>query len=236
MGFLSNLFGDKPLPPAPNLPFECVVVRGRDAMQTLESLRSRPERPVLLGAPADAERFNELLAESSESVEDIVAKALLTDVEEWMGIRAAEEAEFFNVPAGSWPFDAQVNPTEIAAHRDVLSGKSLDAVAIGLVPAAENWHIPAHVRYGGWNECPPPEIHLAMHRQWSSRWGSGIVCMTQDVIECTVERPPATREEAMALAREQFIYCPDIVHQGVETVEALAATLMKSRAWYFWWD
>ena len=52
MGFLSNLFGDKPLPPAPNLPFECVVVRGRDAMQILESLRSRPERPVLLGAPA----------------------------------------------------------------------------------------------------------------------------------------------------------------------------------------
>ena len=124
----------------------------------------------------------------------------------------------------------------LAAHRDVLTRRPLRAVAIGLVPASDFHEVPAHVRYGGWNECPPPENHVAMHKRWQDRYGARIASMTFDVIECTVERPPESREDAMVLAREQFIYCPDIVHQGVETVENLAATLRGSRTWYFWWD
>jgi hypothetical protein len=77
---------------------------------------------------------------------------------------------------------------------------------------------------------------VAVHKRWSDRYGSRIACASGDVIECTVARPPASRGEALALAREQFLYAPDIVHQGAETIEELAATLLGGRTWYFWWD
>lgn len=47
---------------------------------------------------------------------------------------------------------------------------------------------------------------------------------------------PTERGQMMHLALEQYAWCPDIVDQGCETVEALADTLTKSTVWYFWWD
>jgi len=35
---------------------------------------------------------------------------------------------------------------------------------------------------------------------------------------------------------EMYSYCPDIIDQGVGTLEALAADLMAGHWWYFWWD
>jgi Domain of unknown function (DUF4253) len=45
-----------------------------------------------------------------------------------------------------------------------------------------------------------------------------------------------TRKDALDLAREQYIYCSDIVSQGTGTLEALAAGLLGGTAWFFWWD
>jgi hypothetical protein len=42
--------------------------------------------------------------------------------------------------------------------------------------------------------------------------------------------------DAPALAQRMHAFCPDIVDQGHETVEALAEWLAKSRRLYFWWD
>ncbi len=51
-----------------------------------------------------------------------------------------------------------------------------------------------------------------------------------------VKQRPQTREAAIDLAREQYVYCNDIVDQGVGTLSVLAAVLMESDWWYFWWD
>jgi hypothetical protein len=40
----------------------------------------------------------------------------------------------------------------------------------------------------------------------------------------------------MQLAMEQYLYCADIVDQGVESVANLATLLLKQKVWYFWWD
>jgi len=39
-----------------------------------------------------------------------------------------------------------------------------------------------------------------------------------------------------ALAKEQFLYCSDIVEQGAGSIRNLASILLNGRAWYFWWD
>ncbi len=63
-----------------------------------------------------------------------------------------------------------------------------------------------------------------------------IAGVSGDVIECIVENPPTDRESATALAWEQYWYCGDIVDQGCGKILNLAATLLNSRNWYFWWD
>lgn len=51
-----------------------------------------------------------------------------------------------------------------------------------------------------------------------------------------VARQPQTREQALELAREHYVYCNDIVDQGLGTLSNLTATLMANDWWYFWWD
>jgi hypothetical protein len=105
-----------------------------------------------------------------------------------------------------------------------------------LVPASKPTDVPAVVGFGDWNECPAPEFHVALHRRWQERYGAELVGMSSDVIEMRVARPPRSRDDAMALAQEQYAYCDDIVHQGVESLSALAATLLEGTVWFFWWD
>jgi hypothetical protein len=83
---------------------------------------------------------------------------------------------------------------------------------------------------------PDPGRTRRHHRRWHQEYGADIACLSSDVIECTVKSPPSSRQSALALAQEQFVYCPDIVHQGVESLEALAAILLDGKTWYFWWD
>jgi hypothetical protein len=96
--------------------------------------------------------------------------------------------------------------------------------------------VPALLGFGGWNSSPAPEEHVALLKYWNEKYGADIITVTNDTIECTVSRPPATREQALELAREQFIYCSDIVYQGTETLSALAASLQRGKTWFFWWD
>jgi len=42
--------------------------------------------------------------------------------------------------------------------------------------------------------------------------------------------------DADALARRFYAFCPDVVNQGTETVDALARELRESKQLYCWWD
>jgi hypothetical protein len=73
-------------------------------------------------------------------------------------------------------------------------------------------------------------------RYWKERYGAEIVSLSGDVIECAVQKPPRTIEDSIELAWEQYWYCSDIVDQGTQTIMNLAAGLMNSDYWFFWWD
>ena len=73
-------------------------------------------------------------------------------------------------------------------------------------------------------------------RSWRDRYGAELIGMSSDTINLRVAVRPKTREEALALARDQYVYCADNIDQGVRTYSALAAALMESDWWYFWWD
>lgn len=184
--------------------------------------------PVILGEAQNIER----LAEAAEFVEDdspaqTLAHAATGDAE-------AAEAE---PDVGEWPDEDEIerNTTPLAVA-DVSTGETYDEVVIAIIEAEHSWQVPAFLQYGNWNDCPEPALHVARHRDWHERFGSDICSVTADTIECVVTRPPTNRDDAMELAQEQYVYCYDIVEQGTQTLRNLAAVLVGSPLWFFWWD
>jgi hypothetical protein len=136
---------------------------------------------------------------------------------------------------GKWPVFTP-GQTGLETNRDVLTNRFLREVYVGLFRAKESWEIPALLLWSAVNYDMGPDIHVAMHRRWQSLYGAELISATGAVIQCTVSKPPTTKEAAMKLAWEQYHYCPDIVWQGVGTISDLAATLLNHDIWYFWWD
>jgi hypothetical protein len=63
-------------------------------------------------------------------------------------------------------------------------------------------------------------------------WSSAAV-VAGDLLEMWVERPPTTREAAIALAQQQYIFCDET---DPACVGGLAAMLLNGTTWFFWWD
>jgi hypothetical protein len=136
---------------------------------------------------------------------------------------------------GEWPAVASPMP-ELSVAIDFQTGQPLSTVQIGLIPTDDWTTVPAHMHWGGWNACPQPEDHVAAFRSWRDRYGTELVGLSGDTLNLRVRRRPATRAEALELAREQYLYCNDIIDQGAGTLSELAASLMASDWWFFWWD
>jgi hypothetical protein len=109
-------------------------------------------------------------------------------------------------------------------------------VSIILVPVKHAWEVPARLAFGGWNECPMPDEQCTVLREWEKTFGAVPFALTSDVLELMATRLPVSKEEALALAKDQYIYCSDIVDQGIGSEEALAESLLESKLWFFWWD
>lgn len=222
-----------------SFPYPLVKVPGLEAPARLQQLRARGDGlPVIVGGPDELERLAENFEMVDESTEDILAQAAEIDAIAWLEERARGEGDgddYYDIEAGEWPEDAQP-ATALTSTIDMVSGEPLEEVSIAVLPTQSSWEAAALLKIGGWNDCPQAHEHVALWKSWHERFGAEVACIADDVIEFTVARPPQTREEALALAREQFVYCADIVYQGCETLEVLAASLLKSPVWYFWWD
>lgn len=226
------------------------AVPGARALARWEELRAAGEGyPVIVG---DAEALNMLLETVPDHASPAIAATLAKAQElSWpQGLadlkqrtrealaKAYPEDEFDEEPEaelGRWPARPDVLQGPSAPY-NILTGDPFDPCYILVVPARHGWDVPAYVGWGGWNENPPPELHIAALRSWHERFGAELVGMSFEVLDLRVARRPATRDEALALAREHFDYCPDIVLQGTDTLAPLAASHMVSDWWYFWWD
>lgn len=117
-----------------------------------------------------------------------------------------------------------------------FDGEFLDEVLILHVPAHNGWEAIANLGWGNFNDCPRPEVHAAQIRNWHERYGAELCVVCDDTLEFLVRRRPQSQDEAIELALEMYALCADIVDQGTESIEALAAPLLVSNSWFFWWD
>ena len=222
--------------------FTSIKVAGTEAVERLNELRDQfaqtGEYPFLIGPQDDLERMIESAESPRQSPEEIIRASQKIDLDEWVAERRAEMKECGYSPyedLGEWPGEIHEKGS-LCLHKNVVNGNVLPEVYIGLAQVKTSWHLPAILNFGGWNDCPEPEVQCAFHRKWQTDWGAEICSVGGGVIECTVNEPPQDQQSAMQLAWEQYWYCGDIVVQGCETISNLGATLLKSPYWFFWWD
>ena len=218
--------------------FEQRIVAGSEALAEWERLRGAFADtglyPVILGDARDRDGLLGALPQEP-SLDEILEEASSVHVGEWLAERGNEEIEAIEDELRNWPEDPG-DEMGLTTPNEVDSGRPKSEVIIALLPVSEPAEVFARLRWGGWNDCPWPAEHVAVHRHWAERYGAEPIAITADVIECLVRRPPLERRDALRLAKEQFAYCPEIVEQGTLTLESLAAGLLDSRFWFFWWD
>lgn len=233
------------------LDYERVTVPGTRALAEWEQLKTAGRGwPVVIGNDDDLDRIAEQFSMNDPSVSgasipgarlrspaEILTAAekidFPADLRNWSG---AYQPADLQAPLGDWPSKVEGGSLGLSIATNIVSGDFYDKVHILLVPAKFGWEVPAYLRWGDWNACPPPEYHVAALRKWHEQYGTELAGINGDTMNLRAARPLEHRDQALALAREQYSYCPDIVDQGVGSISALAACLMAERWWYLWWD
>jgi Domain of unknown function (DUF4253) len=169
-----------------------------------------------------------------DSVQDILEEGLHVDIQKWLeqegssaNIDKEKEALHANDPYS--PFVFRLHLRRFSFTLPLLAPTAL-------IPTSDSWEVPAYlpVQANEWD--PPLAVHVAMMKYWNERWGAELVAMVPGIVEMRVLQPPKSLDEALALAMEQYIYCPDLTDQQVGSIQRLAKILINGHVWQFWWD
>jgi len=221
----------------PSLEFEDrLSYQGKVDQSTWQTLRSLIEvtgyRPVLTH-----ESLEDIMACQSGKMRlprEIIDEGLRLNAESCVRkmIEAYHSFSHRRAPRGEWP-------DEIPPIRSMTEGgEASPSQPLILFPTKEGWRVPAYLNFGAWNECPSPHEHVCMMKHWQEHYGAEITYIGSTIVGLSVSRPPQDRESALRLAWEHFAYCSDTlaVAPEVETLDDLAASLLNSSTWSFWWD
>lgn len=218
---------------------EIVALEPAGALDEAIKSIGAPERTVICGSPEDGALLEERIQIAASTPDEVVAASMAIDVEAWFQEQREElESEWEEELAdseGDWPGESSVKQA-FTGTTDIQTGKPFGKVVGVKIPISDSWKIPAYLQIGGWNDCPEPEVQCAIWRYWEAKYGAAIISVSSDVVEAYVAKPPTTEADAMALAWEQYLYCHDIVDQGVETIAKLGAGIINHKFWFFWWD
>lgn len=234
--------------PGPGQETALLIAPGEGAVELWRKLREAVPQtgrwPVILGPDQNLLenlRQNLQVVAPEGGPRAILEQAGGIDAGRWLEERGKADPDLYDFPRASWfqraGLWAGTEPNrEIHIHRDILSGAAHDRIGIALVPTPRSWEAPAFLPWGGWNDCPEPAAQVAVLQRWQSLYGAEVLGLGTDIAELQVACPVSGRDQALTLAREHFLYCYDIVHQGTGTVDHLAAGLVESPVWFFWWD
>jgi hypothetical protein len=222
-----------------DFPYPLTTVQGANAEVELKRLMLAGKHegfsPVIIGNAEELARVAENMSFNEMSTEEILAAADKMSVDNWFRVKAAEfedDEQLEDEVTDSEPTGSD----RLTVPFHVLTGKPHSQVFVARIPTVHSWQIPAYLKAGGWNECPEAQAQVAISRHWHQTYGAEVACLSGDVTEYVVSRPPFDKDSSDRLAREQYLYCSDIVWQGVGSVSNLSKTLLHNRYWYFWWD
>ena len=118
----------------------------------------------------------------------------------------------------------------------IYLGENIEKIYIAKIPTEKPYEVFAYVPVGGFDECPDNTIHIAIAKYWYEKYGAVPVCIGNDYIQYKVKQPIKDSEKLEELSMEQYLYCGDIIWQGLESLNNLKTSLGNSTIWYFWWE
>ncbi len=222
-------------------PYQLAALPPQEALEAYFALRQESEAsgysPFLFSDLVCVEQLSEGLQPPLLSPPETLERAATIDIVQWLAKRQFEEQDLVSQDMGQWP-DAVGSNNEFAFQfaPSTRRQRLRESVYMAMVPTRHSWEIPAYLNFGGWNSCPEPELQVAIAKYWHDRYGADMVATDASTLEFFVAHPPQDREAAESLALEQYLFCYDIVVQGVMSIRNLAGTLQHGTVWYFWWD
>lgn len=231
------------------VPFDHYITPGKKALKLIDEIKANSPQstPFIAGDAFSLSRLIEMYevnaADGATPIDSLVEASLSFDLDGWLSSRETEyrsyaEEDGFDFPPND-EVDGEIEPQNgLIGNLDILSQSPIKDLFVGVIPVAatESWKIFAHLRYGNWNECPPAPVHCALHKYWGEKYGTIVATAAFDTVEVLVQKPAATAKEAEELALQQYLYCNDIIDQGFGSFDALAASLLGAKTWWFWWD
>ncbi|MEV0128745.1 DUF4253 domain-containing protein [Dactylosporangium sp. NPDC050688] len=146
---------------------------------------------------------------------------------------------------GAWPGlapgrDGTAAEADAAADREAAALlASRRPWRLGLVAAGRGADAPTVAGWDGPVNHTGDTAHIsAVLRSWEDRFGARVVGLGFDELFLSVGAPPATPDQAAAVAAEHFAFCPDNVTglPGDRPLDDYAKSLIDTPAWHFWWD
>ena len=104
---------------------------------------------------------------------------------------------------------------------------------VSVMKAADPYEVILAMGTNGWNYDISPAMVASRLKEWDERFGLVFRGIGFDWLEAEFKTPPA---DMQAFAEEVYKFCPDVVDQGTDTVEALAREMKSENMVYLWWD
>jgi hypothetical protein len=159
----------------------------------------------------------------------------------WDGLAAPDDEDWRDeqVRAALGPF-SRTFPGLAPAADTPLSAQKFDAVLgslpparIGLAAAGQPADVLPRI---GWSHNWGPLEHAAVLRSWEDRFGARLLQVGFDQIWLLAERPPRTLQAAEHVAAEHFAFGDTCTGKGLGDIPGIAAELLATPIWTFWWD
>jgi hypothetical protein len=190
--------------------------------------------PVILGPHTE---LGEVWV-TTEDPDDVVAAGLAMDATAMLAQRRTDVQPY---PAYDSGVDVRPAPRGDATGLGAQEADDFSLAEedgwLGLVAAPHGYVVPGLLSWSGAaNVNLDGADQVAILKRWHDRFGAELVALGFDILELYVPRPPTDAETALAVAEEQWVYCPDAVDQGARDLDTLAAVQVRSHRWSFWWD
>jgi len=209
----------------------------------LSGLGGRPERPWDTQEFRDPDDLTEL---DRLDVTEVLREEWLGKTTEYDSYEEEDEG-YEDEESTKWtaeavaPFSRRQFPGIAQAEDHQLSAGQLDrvldglgAARLGLVPAGR----PADALPAlGWNQAfVSAAPYAAVLRSWEARFGARLLRVGFAEFSVLAQRPPRTLAAAQHLAAEHWAFCHEFGGTGLRDVRGIAASLLTSPIWTFWWD
>ena len=114
-----------------------------------------------------------------------------------------------------------------------LGDERHDGVELVVGPGASQFDILPLARTDAVNYDMDTEDIIRKLQEYDRAYGITLMHAETDTVEFNLHRDP---QDLAAFAAGLYEFCPDIVDQGVGSVEALAESIEITGAVYLWWD